>query len=191
MGLSAPGLAQGVRDPTVWQATQALETQCRTGAVAQQPLASLAIARRDDDAGVNVEAPRAACSSARLGGRGQSGPVVVDARSLGQRRELADAERSLEAGFERRAVAGLVARVALFLHEQSSPLEPRANAHLDVECDGVEIVVRRASKRVKQCALARIVFREHAVGNGHVVVNVEIQAAAEALREADRAAPCA
>jgi hypothetical protein len=29
MGLSAPGLAQGVRDPTVWQAAQALEAQVR------------------------------------------------------------------------------------------------------------------------------------------------------------------
>jgi hypothetical protein len=56
--------------------------------------------------------------------------------------------------------------------------------------DGVQLIGGRSGSRVKQ-RFAVGPPREHAIEDGDMELNVEVEARSEALHEVDRAAPCA
>jgi hypothetical protein len=134
---------------------------------------------------VDIEAPRVTTMLAGFRHRRQRVPVARrQSRGLRwQGAELPQAERALETRIQRGAAPSVVAGVAVVVGEQPSSAKPRRDPHLHVERQRVELGPARLRDRVKVGAFGAFPEREDSVRDGHVEMNIQVQASAEALRE--------
>jgi hypothetical protein len=189
--LPSPGLAQLVGDPAVGEPGPSLEAERRAGAVAQEPLAPLAIVLGHGHAGKEIEAARLRSTARGLRRAGglevvarSSGAVGTPPAGAGELGQLAKTERALEACVERGPLRRLVGEVPVGSGspQQAPPSQPAGNAVLDSVHEVVEDGRRRARQRVERdrsvpLRTPRAFPRKDAVRHRDGVVHVEVEAA--------------
>jgi hypothetical protein len=185
LGGAVARVLDAIRDAASGQASQAVERERGPGAVAGQPLAAEVVARGDAHTGVQVEA-------LVLGGEAHPagsallrvvGAVVLVARELGERPALHGDRRARLEG----ARLGRLARAVLRWPAVDVAVagEPRRDASVDAPRDRLELRGVGLVGRVEEHALLRVAA-EDAVEEDGVKMNVQVQAAAEALHKRDR-----
>jgi hypothetical protein len=187
MGAAAHGGLDAVSNSPVGQQGEPLEAERRTRAIAEQALATFGVTGRHSDRRVDIETP--AGLAARPAEWRET--CLVDCGSRGglltrQLGELAEPQRPLQARIERRALRR-VAVIALCGTQQAPALEPAQRAQLDYVGDVVEVAAI-GKRQLEELRRAVRLTDEDAVRHRDVVVNVEVEATAEALGKADSAA---